>query len=619
VRGRLVVAREAPGGEADAGTYELAHEALLTGWDTLRGWLAGDAEQRALRQRLERASAEWQRLARARELLWRGPQLAEVARLDTRALSDTERAFLRESRGGVRRRRLGRVAAVLSLPLLTGAVYGGVQLQALHARERKLEEAVAAAQRTVALAREEHQRAQALRREAFAAFDAARKQEGEAAWARAVALTGKVERTYGEASAALDAALRGNLGHAGVRRRFAEVLFERIQLAESLRRPALRDELLQRLASVDDTGELRRRLLAPARLDLETGPAGATVRVERALEEEGGQRRWSPPGTLGTTPLEGVELPPGSYRLTFQLPDRPPVHYPVLLERGEHHPVRLALPAAVPDGFVYVPPGRFLYGSGDEETIRRSLVRAQPLHALTTDGYLIGRTEVTHAEWLAFLRTLPPGERAERRPNATNYYGSLSVTEREPGRWEFRLERKGHVYLAREGEPVHYRERERRAVQDWLRFPVSGVSWEDAQAYVTWLDATGRVRGARLCDEREWERAARGADGRSYPHGDSLEPDDANFDATYGRKSLAFGPDEVGSHPASDSPFGLRDASGNVWEWMRSVTSPGMPAYGGGSFYQDQFTARILQHGDGEPRLRSPFIGLRVCAPAPAP
>ncbi|QSQ20492.1 SUMF1/EgtB/PvdO family nonheme iron enzyme [Pyxidicoccus parkwayensis] len=616
VHGRLVVAREAAGEEAGAGTYELAHEALLVGWDTLRGWLAGDVEQRVLHQRLERSCTEWQRLGRSEDLLWRGPQLTEAERLPPEALGEVERAFLRESRRLLARRRITRVAAVLSLPLVTAAVYGGIRLQELRAREHDIAQSVAVAEQAVTQARQEQERAATLRRDAFAAFDTGHKQEAEATWADALSSADKVERAYGEASTALDTALRRDFGHADVRRRFAEVLFERIQLAEQLRRPALHTELLQRLASVDDTGDVQRRLQAPARLDLESTPSGATVRVERVLQAEGRQR-WSPPEALGTTPLRGASLPPGSYRLTLQLPDRPPVLYPVLLERGEQHTARLTLPAAVPDGYVYVPPGRFLYGSADEEAIRRNLVLAQPLHALTTEGYLIGRTEVTFGEWLAFLRTLPSAERNERRPHGTNYFGGIDVVELADGRWEFRMERPGHVYRAREGERVHYPERERRADPDWLRFPVSGISWGDAQAYVAWLDKTGRLPGARLCDDREWERAARGADGRTFPHGDRLEPDDANFDATYGRKSLAFGPDEVGSHPASDSPFGASDFAGNVWEWMRSVTSPDMPTYGGGGFYQDMFTARSLNHGDGEPRLRNPFIGLRVCAPAP--
>src|SRR6202022_2636026 len=106
-------------------------------------------------------------------------------------------------------------------------------------------------------------------------------------------------------------------------------------------------------------------------------------------------------------------------------------------------------------------------------------------------------------------------------------------------------------------------QRNRRAEQDWLRFPVAAISLEDAQAYLGWLDRSGRLPGARLCDEYEWERAARGADDRRFAHGDTLSPEDANFDETYDRKG--FGPDEVGTHPASTSPFGVRDLVGNVW------------------------------------------------------
>ena len=73
---------------------------------------------------------------------------------------------------------------------------------------------------------------------------------------------------------------------------------------------------------------------------------------------------------------------------------------------------------------------------------------------------------------------------------------------------------------ARRGEPLCRPKRSVRRCQDWLRLPVAGIAWEDAQAYVAWL-ASGRVPGARLCAEREWERAARGADGRLYAHGDA--------------------------------------------------------------------------------------------------
>ena len=147
--------------------------------------------------------------------------------------------------------------------------------------------------------------------------------------------------------------------------------------------------------------------------------------------------------------------------------------------------------------------------------------------------------------------------------------------DRERGTWTLRFQPGGVPYTVRLGERLRYAKRDRRVEQDWLRFPVTGISFEDAEAYASWLDRTGRVPGARLCTELEWERAARGEDGREFPHGDSLAPDDANVDLTYGKEPGGFGPDEVGSHPASRSPFGVDDLAGNAWEWTRSSLEPG--------------------------------------------
>ena len=121
--------------------------------------------------------------------------------------------------------------------------------------------------------------------------------------------------------------------------------------------------------------------------------------------------------------------------------------------------------------------------------------------------------------------------------------------------------------------------------------------------------------GARLCDGREWERAARGADGRSYPHGERLDPDDANIDVTYGREPLAYGPDEVGSHPASRSPFGVDDMTGNVWEWVRGPGGAAM--FRGGGWYHGASSALVANRDHADPSMRSPFAGVRVCADAP--
>jgi serine/threonine-protein kinase len=97
--------------------------------------------------------------------------------------------------------------------------------------------------------------------------------------------------------------------------------------------------------------------------------------------------------------------------------------------------------------------------------------------------------------------------------------------------------------------------------------PVVNVSWDDACAYGSWA-------GKRLPSEAEWEKAARGTDGRKYPWG-KADPGPAR--AHYGGRSRGTAP--VGSFPEGASPYGVLDMAGNVWEWCEDVDDP--------TFYED--------------------------------
>jgi eukaryotic-like serine/threonine-protein kinase len=601
VRGRVIVAND-----AQHGAYEIAHEALLVSWPTLQGWLQRGAAEHALRLRVEQAAAEWERLGRPPELLWSRRRLAGTRALDPATMAPREVAFLARSRAAVvRTRTLGLAAAAI---LAIGVAVIGV---AVRARARRELESVIAGQVHAATAafddaRQLARQRDAARTRAFGLFDSRRWSEGEAMWNQVEAIATQEASAYRTASSHFESALSLDPARRSLRAQFADLTFERLLRAERDRRGDLADELMGRLAAYDD-GRYRAALAAGARVELEVVPPGTQVWSERP---------GAPRQLLGQAPLAPLTLPPGSVILVFEAPGRLAARLPVLLARGETFRQHIALPAAeaVPPGMIYVPAGRFLFGSADDDESRRGFLKTPPIHEVQTAAYYIGRYEVTFGQWIEFLEDLPPDERRLRSPTSVSPVSSLTLTEIGPKRWRLSLTPTTRTYIAETGQRLHYDHRDRRADQDWTKFPVAAVSYDDAVAYAAWLDRTGRVPGARLCDEYEWERAARGADGRTYPSGSALAPDDANLDMTYGRDPLAYGPDEVGSHPASRSPVGAEDMAGNVWELMRSVETAGGPVQRGGGWYYTDSDARSANRQVGEPTQRHVHLGVRICA-----
>jgi formylglycine-generating enzyme required for sulfatase activity len=458
-------------------------------------------------------------------------------------------------------------------------------------------------------------------------------------WADFLRQAPGIDESYQRATGPLELALNLDPRRTRARALMGDLLEARAELAELMGRTREREQLVDRLRLYDQAGHARRR--AKVNISIQAQP-GAAVTIERYVTRAD--------GTLGTetasdstqiTPFP-LSLAPGSYMLNLHADaDHAEVRYPLVVHPDMHAPDVIRRPplAAVPDGFVYVPPGRFLSGFGqdDGDEPLRKFYNAEPLHEREGGAFLIARHESTYEDWMQFLDACWPGgcyglvpSLPAAEPSDTGIAVKLEPDPVHGWALELRPTRR-LAYRAVRGQPLIYPRRTERNAQRWERFPVSGVSWNDVQIYLRWLRATGRLPGARLCTAREWERAARGADARLFPHGNHLDPGYANFDLTYGQKDYNFGPDEVGAHPESASPFGLQDMAGNVWEFVDDHT--GLAGAGGTAQSSDTEATKVQVRGgsyfhqaevntvvNGAPVMsdqKHSTIGFRVCADAP--
>ena len=166
--------------------------------------------------------------------------------------------------------------------------------------------------------------------------------------------------------------------------------------------------------------------------------------------------------------------------------------------------------------------------------------------------------------------------------------------------------------------------------------PVTFVSWPDALAYCRWLTRTLAASPSPLRDrlregwrvtlptEAQWEKGARGGDGRRYPWGDEPRRDRASYEGT--------GTAPVGRFPCPECPYGLLDMSGNVWEWTSSPYQPypydagddrtnleadALWVIRGGHFGDGPRLVRTSARGAADPGARRPFIGFRAAVSPP--
>jgi len=158
--------------------------------------------------------------------------------------------------------------------------------------------------------------------------------------------------------------------------------------------------------------------------------------------------------------------------------------------------------------------------------------------------------------------------------------------------------------------PLYWNSRDYRGggIEGNENYPVTGISWYEAQAYCTWLsEKTSHLY--RLPSEKEWEKSARGIDGRIFPWGTSiLDFTKANYNNNLGRIR------EISSYPESLSPYGIYNMSGNVWEWCSDnwEVSDNYRIRRGGGWYSNSSHLLTYYRSYYQPYLRTIDEGFRA-------
>lgn len=253
-----------------------------------------------------------------------------------------------------------------------------------------------------------------------------------------------------------------------------------------------------------DLGRYGPRIDAPGTLAVESDPPGARITLWTFETADDGRLVAANPREPSPT------LPPGSYLLTLTLEGHVEARYPIHVQRGTDHRVSVSLVRSVPPGFVFVPGG---------------------------DGvksFFIARNETTWDEFVAYLNDVL-GDRAPERMRA--------MPKSAAPDWR---EEAGRIVITGRGD-----------------HPACGVTWHEATEYCAWRSKRDGVT-IRLPEVREWDRAARGADGRRFPWGNSFD-----WSFTNGARSRRTGPGPaaVGTFAKDESVFGVCDMGGNAEEW----------------------------------------------------
>ena len=299
---------------------------------------------------------------------------------------------------------------------------------------------------------------------------------------------------------------------------------------------------------------LRNYLEGTGYLSVFSQPAGAEIRLAKLLPQ---RRRLQPDReeSIGHTPLEEKTVDRGSYLVKLRKEGYHEARVPIFNQRqdiidgtnpeGEIAPVRLLPQGTLGHQDCYVPAGWCFVG-GDHQT-----PNSGPRRRIWLEGFVIQKFPVTHEAYLVFLNDLVSNGRADEA--LLHVPREQSSSDEELGLMAYRQDPQGYFSLPTDPlrETCHPKQ------------PVTMIQWRTARAYADWLSQKSGLPW-RLPMEFEWEKAARGVDGRSYPWGDEFDPSWACMKDSH-EDSVRM--QSVDTFPADESVYGVRGTAGNTRDW----------------------------------------------------
>ncbi len=280
-------------------------------------------------------------------------------------------------------------------------------------------------------------------------------------------------------------------------------------------------------------------------LSIDTLQMGAEVKISRYTIASS-MMTVEDPLCVSNFPISRMELPTGSYIVEITCRGCRDVKYPVFIVRNKHWTgsVKLYKDEEIGEGFCYIPSGPFIFGG--DGTARNGKER----QVIELPDYFISKYPVTMKEYMEFI-------------NDREWHSSQDARKKSPRISSVR-HKKDDIYWIQNCNGIFSIPDVDKQGHKWdVNWPVFSISWNDAAEYCRWLSKK-EDRYFSLPTEYEWEKAARGVDGRVFPWGNYEEHSFCNNIQSWERDAK---PLRVGEKPFDKSVYGVMDMAGNVHDW----------------------------------------------------